>query len=117
MVLAAVSKGDTHFTHINRLKFKESDRLEVMLDILSKVGVSYVLGEDTLTITGRNVLKGGQHFKTHGDHRIAMSLAVLSIRVDEAITIDDISVVSKSYPDFFEVFKSLGGVYESIRSY
>jgi 3-phosphoshikimate 1-carboxyvinyltransferase len=115
MVLAALSKGDTQFTHINRLKFKESDRLEVMLDILSKVGVSYVLGEDTLRITGKETLKGGQHFQTHGDHRIAMSLAVLSIRVDEAITIDDITVVSKSYPDFFEVFKSLGGVYESVK--
>lgn len=115
MVLAALSQGDTHFTHINRLKFKESNRLEVMLNVLSKVGVSYVLGEDTLTITGRETLKGGQHFQTHGDHRIAMSLAVLSIRVDDAITIDDISVVSKSYPNFFEVFKSLGGTYESIR--
>jgi 3-phosphoshikimate 1-carboxyvinyltransferase len=117
MVLASLSKGDTHFTHINRLRYKESDRLEVMLDILKKLGVSYVLSEDSLKITGRNTLKGGQHFQTHGDHRIAMSLAVLSIRVDEPITIDDISVVSKSYPNFFEVFQSLGGIYESVRSY
>jgi 3-phosphoshikimate 1-carboxyvinyltransferase len=117
MVLASLSKGDTYFTHINRLRYKESDRLEVMLDILKKLGVSYVLNDDSLKITGRNTLKGGQHFQTHGDHRIAMSLAVLSIRVDEPITIDDISVVSKSYPNFFEVFQSLGGIYESVRSY
>lgn len=113
MILAAVSKGVTVFKHIERLRYKESDRLQVMLDILEKVGVSYELTQDQVAINGIEQLKGGQSFETYGDHRIAMALAVMSSRVDQPITILNHHVVSKSYPNFFEVFKSLGGYYEN----
>ena len=48
-------------------------------------------------------------FDTHGDHRIAMALAIASIKCSDAIVINHPEVVSKSYPEFFDVFKQLGG--------
>jgi 3-phosphoshikimate 1-carboxyvinyltransferase len=113
MILASLSEGKTVFKNVERLKYKESDRLKVMLDILDRVGVSFSLANDELSIIGQKVLKGGQTFETHGDHRIAMALAIMSIRVNQPITILDEHVVSKSYPNFFEVFKSIGGYYEN----
>jgi len=115
MILAALSEGKTTFKSVERLKYKESDRLSVMMYILNQFGVSFDYQKDTLIIQGQDRLKGGIELDTYGDHRIAMALAIASIKCEENIIINHPEVVSKSYPDFFEVFKSLGGMYEDIK--
>ncbi|MGA0351455.1 MAG: 3-phosphoshikimate 1-carboxyvinyltransferase [Acholeplasmataceae bacterium] len=109
MVLASLSKGQTRFQSVERLRYKESDRLAVMMDILDQFKVTYSYDKDCLTITGRAFLEGNKVFETHGDHRIAMALAIASIKCSDPIVINHPEVVSKSYPEFFEVFKQLGG--------
>lgn len=114
MILAALSKGKTIFKSVERLKYKESDRLSVMMYILNQFGVSLEYQNDSLIVHGQETLKGGIELDTYGDHRIAMALAIASIKCEGNITINHPEVVSKSYPNFFEVFKSLGGNYEEL---
>lgn len=114
MILAALSQGNSTFTGLERLKYKESDRLAVMIDILQQFDVKYHLEEGTLTIEGRSDFAGGYTFDTYNDHRIAMALAVAAIKCRQPIMIKNPHVVSKSYPDFFKDYVKIGGYYEAI---
>jgi 3-phosphoshikimate 1-carboxyvinyltransferase len=110
MVLAALSDGTTTFKHVNRLKMKESDRLDAMYQALKKFGVEMHIEHDEAIITGQKVLKGNQTFDSFGDHRIAMAIAIAAIRANGKVTIKNAEVVKKSYPTFYEVYESLGGI-------
>lgn len=114
MILAGLSNGETTFTGLERLKYKESDRLQVLLDILSTFDVNYKLTNGVLKIVGKENFKGGHTFETYNDHRIAMALSVAALRCDSPIYIKNPEVVSKSYPTFFNDYKKLGGYYEEI---
>lgn len=109
MVLAALSTGTTIFTNISRLRIKESDRVDAMYKTLIKFGVSVSIHEDEMMVTGRNQLKGSQHFDSFNDHRIAMAIAIAAIRADGPVTIVNAEVVKKSYPNFYEIYQKLGG--------
>ncbi len=110
-VAAAVAQGATVFTNVGRLRFKESDRLAAMKSVLASFGIDSSVGEDTFTVYG-----GEPHaiaaVDSFGDHRIAMSAAVLSTLSGDAATIKGTNCVAKSYPAFFEDFASLGGITE-----
>ncbi|MCM1053978.1 MAG: 3-phosphoshikimate 1-carboxyvinyltransferase [Bacteroides sp.] len=108
-VLAAFSKGTSHIANCGRLRLKESDRLAVTAAELNRLGAKVTENSDSLTIEGVEKFHGGV-CDSHTDHRISMSLAIASTRCTEPITINGADCVSKSYPDFFEDFKSLGGI-------
>ncbi|MFA5470415.1 MAG: 3-phosphoshikimate 1-carboxyvinyltransferase [Acholeplasmataceae bacterium] len=110
MVLAALSEGETHFINCRRLKIKESDRLKAMYEVLTKLGVKMRITDDEAWIEGQKSFKGDVSLDSYNDHRIAMAIAVASLRADGDITIRHSECVAKSYPTFFEVFKSLGGL-------
>jgi 3-phosphoshikimate 1-carboxyvinyltransferase len=110
MVLAALSEGETHFINCKRLKIKESDRLQAMYEILTQLGVEMKITDDEAWIKGQKSFKGNLTLDSYNDHRIAMAIAIASLRADGDITITNSECVSKSYPTFFEVFKSLGGI-------
>lgn len=95
------------FYNCERLRFKECDRLEATKEMVESVGGQAEIDDSgsTLLIYGKT-LKGGR-VKTYGDHRIAMAAAVLATWSPEDIEIDDSSVVSKSYPSFWEDFNNL----------
>jgi 3-phosphoshikimate 1-carboxyvinyltransferase len=112
MVLAALSEGRSRFINFERLRIKESDRLEAMIITLNQLGVKVEMNEDSVYITGKETLKGNQIFQTFGDHRIAMAIAVAAIRANGKITIEDAGVVKKSYPKFFDEYQSLGGEFD-----
>ena len=108
-VAAAAAQGTTTFTNVGRLRFKESDRLAAMKSVLESFGISSSVGEDSFTVYGGEpvALAPAESF---GDHRIAMSAAVLSTVAKGVTTIMGPECVSKSYPSFFEDFAALGGV-------
>ncbi|HAX02779.1 MAG: 3-phosphoshikimate 1-carboxyvinyltransferase [Tenericutes bacterium GWC2_34_14] len=110
MVLAARSVGTTHFNGISRLRIKESDRMEAMIQALTQLGVIVKVKDDEAWITGVKSFKGGITLEGFSDHRIVMALAVASQIADQSINITTAEAVSKSYPTFFDVFKRLGGV-------
>ena len=107
-VAAAVAQGTTTFTGVGRLRFKESDRLEAMRVTLASFGISSQVGEDTFTVFGGTPVANGV-VDSFGDHRIAMSAAVMSCVAQGTTTIENSACVAKSYPSFFEDFAMLGG--------
>ncbi|GFR36194.1 3-phosphoshikimate 1-carboxyvinyltransferase [Thermobrachium celere] len=111
-VLAALSNGTTRIVNARRLRIKESDRLKAIATELNKLGAEVLEFEDGLVINGKEMLDGGI-VDSWNDHRIAMALAIASIRCKKPVIIQNYDCVKKSYPNFFEHFKELGGeVYE-----
>ena len=110
-VAAAVAQGTTTFTNVGRLRFKESDRLAAMKSVLESFGITSSVGEDTFTVYGGKPV-AAHPVDSFGDHRIAMSAAVLSTVAEGVTTIIGAECVAKSYPSFFEDFAALGGVVE-----
>ena len=108
-VVAAAQNGAV-FTGIHRLRLKESDRVESVIQMIKSLGGKAEADENTLTVYGTG-LKGGT-VDSMNDHRIAMSAAIASTVCTEPVTILGAQCVSKSYPHFWEEFSRLGGKYE-----
>ena len=107
VALAAAAEGVSTIYGLGRLGGKESDRGEVLKEEYAKLGIEIELDydEDTMRIIG-----GTPHaaeVDSHDDHRIAMSLAVTALRIDQDVTIHNRECVAKSYPSFFDDLESL----------
>lgn len=109
-VLASLSKGETKIINCERLKIKESNRLESTSKELIKLGADIDILADSMVIRGVAELDGGK-VDSWNDHRVAMSLGVTSSRVKKDIILMGAESVSKSYPGFWEDFKKLGGIF------
>ena len=99
--LASLADGTTVIKDAEELKVKESNRIRVMCEELSKLGVDVVETEDGMEIKGADNLKGNVTISTHDDHRIAMTFAVLNLVSDGEIKLDNKNCVEISYPEFF----------------
>ncbi len=102
--MAAV-KGGARFVGTARLKIKESDRAEAMAQELSKFGVSVQIEENQVIIPESHLKTPTEILCGHNDHRIVMSLAILSSVYGGEIS--GAEAVSKSFPDFFEILQKL----------
>jgi len=102
----AAAKNGAVFTGTKRLKIKESDRASAMADELAKFGAQLTVEENSVTVKKAALHEPTEMLSGHNDHRIVMSLAVLSTLYGGEI--DGIEAVKKSYPDFFEDIKKLG---------
>ncbi len=105
-VFAAANRGAT-FTDIGRLRLKESDRVAAVIDMITALGGKATADEETLTVEGTG-LQGGI-VSSHNDHRIAMSAAIAATVCTEPVTILGAEAVNKSYPQFWEEYRRLGG--------
>lgn len=107
-VLACFCKGKSRVTNVARLRFKECDRLAVMEECLNKIGGKVTALEDCLEIEGVKSLSGGE-INGHTDHRIPMSMAIAATACESPLIIRGAECVKKSFPNFFDVYKTLGG--------
>jgi 3-phosphoshikimate 1-carboxyvinyltransferase len=105
-VAAACADGETLVTGAEELRVKESDRIAVMARGLDAVGVPNEVLPDGLRIEGGPI--GGGVVDSHGDHRVAMSFAVASLRAAAAIEILDVANVATSFPGFADLARSVG---------
>lgn len=104
--LAAAAEGVSTIIGTNRLRHKESDRAETLRQEYEKLGIEIDISEDdVMKIRGGKINPATVY--SHGDHRIAMSLAVSALRCEGEVTIQEAECVEKSYPTFFEDLKSL----------
>ena len=126
-VLAAFCQGTSRLAGVGRLANKESDRAKAIQEMLTQMGVSAHIEGDEMVIEGHSLverllgsaqagngtkaaasgarlLKGGE-YTSHHDHRMVMALKVAALGADSPITIDDESCVSKSFPQFLEMFE------------
>lgn len=106
-VAAAVAEGDTVVTGAAELRVKESDRIAAMATELKTMGVGISETPDGLTIqgTGARGSNGGRRLhgaicNSHGDHRVAMSLAVAGLLADAPSRIDNTACIETSFPGF-----------------
>ncbi|NOY89486.1 MAG: 3-phosphoshikimate 1-carboxyvinyltransferase [FCB group bacterium] len=99
-VMSAFAEGTTIIRDAGELRIKESDRLTAVTENLERMGVKCGLLEDGLVIEGGKDLNGAD-FKSYGDHRIAMAFSVAALFLVGPSTIDDVSVVDISCPNFY----------------
>ncbi len=95
-----------HFRGIRNLSLKESDRVESMIEELGKIGAALSrISDDELCLSCGKMLDLSRNesvvFHSHNDHRIAMALAPLALKIGE-ICVKNPQVVEKSYPDFWQ---------------
>ena len=104
MAFAAMN-GGARLTGTRRLRFKESDRGQVMAEELAKFGVTSEIGENEIVVGGETPRSPEEILQGHNDHRIVMALAVLCTRTGG--TIDGAEAVRKSFPGFWEAMRTL----------
>ncbi len=105
-VAAAQADGTTEIRGAAELRVKESDRIRAMATELRKTGIALEEFDDGVAIEGAERLRGAV-VDSHGDHRIAMSMAVAGLVAKEEITIRNASAVAISFPTFFGLLEGL----------
>lgn len=105
MVLAAAGRGAV-LEGTDRLRYKESDRGAVMAEELAKLGIQAVADEHRIWVEDGTLHRPAVPLDSHNDHRIAMALTVLLTLVGGQL--DHAEAVNKSWPNFYEVLRSLG---------
>lgn len=112
-VACAFADGVSTITGVERLRIKESDRVQSVCDMLKAVGVRVESGKDYIRIWGNSTLTSGI-IDSVNDHRIAMSGMILGSLSPKGAVVKGVECVSKSYPNFIEDFAHLGGQYEQL---
>ncbi len=106
--LAATATGETVFEGVGHLRHKESDRIGALVAELARIGVDAHGEADALVVRGRGPRPGVRPvFDAHGDHRLAMSLALLAVPFGGA-AIEGAESVAKSFPDYWAELARLG---------
>ena len=109
MLASARRKGAvTNIVNGARLRYKESDRLKAVTEVMRALGGDIIEKEDSLVIKGVETLSGGT-VPGHNDHRIVMMAAAAACISLGDVVITGCEAVNKSYPKFFEDYVSLGG--------
>lgn len=106
-VAGAYASGETIITGAERLRLKESDRIESVVYNLSKLGADITVLPDGMVI--RHSVLHPAELRGYNDHRIVMSMTVAATGVDGECVIDDAQSISKSYPAFFDDYNNIGG--------
>ena len=101
-VAAACAEGTTVIRDAAELRVKETDRIAAVASELRKLGGNIEEFDDGMAVTGVEQLGGGQ-VESHGDHRIAMSMAVAALVAEAAVEINDIACTQTSFPNFWQL--------------
>ncbi len=106
--LAARARGESRFAGLAELRVKESDRLTLLAENLTAVGVRAEVRGDTLLVRGTSARLAGR-VTTGGDHRIAMAFAVLGSQPGSRVVVDDMACAAVSFPGFESALAALFG--------
>lgn len=106
VVAATQAVGKTTIRNAAELRVKESDRIASTVTELRRLGANIEELNDGMIIYGRTQLNGGE-CESHGDHRMAMSLAIAGLISRTETTIHDVECVKTSFPDFWETLSLL----------
>ena len=107
-IAASCAEGETILTGAKELRVKESDRIQVMADGLTSLGINNEVLEDGIRISGGEFKKQTNSIKSHHDHRISMAFAIASVRSKFDIEIEGVDNVKTSFPNFIELTNSIG---------
>ncbi len=107
VALAAYCTGKSIIKGVLRLEHKESNRAQTLKDEFHKLGVVIEYYDDIMVVYGGGSINGAE-VHSHHDHRIAMACAIVALRSNSEVVINEAQAVNKSYPDFFDHLKHLG---------
>ena len=105
-VAAAAASGKTGFSGIGELRVKESDRIAAMSEGLRNLGIQVDESADGAVVHGGQF--SGGTVQSHGDHRIAMSLALAGTVASDEVLVEDVAAVDTSFPGFCDCMASIG---------
>lgn len=105
--LAAAAEGESTIVGTHRLEHKESNRAEAIAREFGRLGIEVDLSTDNVMKIRGGKIVGGVEVDSHGDHRMAMTLAVAGLISERGVTITGAECVAKSYPNFFEDIERL----------
>ena len=106
-VLLSTAEGDSRLYGAPQLKYKESNRIETVVNMINAIGGSAEATDDGCIIHGKPRLEGGR-IVHKGDHRIMMSAAVASLVCDGSVDMDDAECCAVSFPEFPEKMSAIG---------
>jgi 3-phosphoshikimate 1-carboxyvinyltransferase len=109
-VAAAFAVGETRMLGLEELRVKESDRLAAVAAGLAANGVPHTIEKDDLIVQGLGPdgVPGGGTVATHMDHRIAMSFLTMGLASQKPVTVDDVTMIATSFPEYMDLMKGLG---------
>lgn len=105
-----LAQGESRLTGCGRLKLKECNRLAATVDILNQLGGCAQVQGDDMVIRGVETLKGGVTVDGCNDHRMVMFTAMAATVCQEPVTVKGVEALNKSWPEFLNVYESLGGI-------
>jgi 3-phosphoshikimate 1-carboxyvinyltransferase len=114
-VAASFAREPVRLINAERLIIKESNRLKTATDMINAIGGRAKYSGGSLTINPVSHFSGGT-VNGAGDHRIVMSAAIAATRSEKPVTVTGAEAVRKSFPDFWDVYKSIGGEFEIIEN-
>jgi 3-phosphoshikimate 1-carboxyvinyltransferase len=106
-VAASFAQGKTAMRGLEELRVKESDRLAAVAAGLSANGVRHTIEGDDLIVEG-GAVPGGGTVATHMDHRIAMAFLTMGLASQKSVTVDDVTMIATSFPEYQDLMKGLG---------
>ena len=107
-VLGMFADGETVIYDTERLKYKESNRVEAICSNINRIGGCAESTDNKIIVRGSSDIIGGE-INSYNDHRIVMAFSVASVLSQNPIIIDGAEAVNKSYPSFFEDLEAIGG--------
>lgn len=109
VALACLLPGETRFEGVANLRLKESDRIEDLCAELTRAGADVTPASDAIVVRGKpEGVAGGATVHAHDDHRVAQALAIVALRSQRGLTIENADAVAKSYPWFFDDLRRMG---------
>lgn len=105
---AASASGTMTLSDAKELRVKETDRIRAVCHELANLGADITERPDGFVVTGGKSLQPQTaSFSSYGDHRMAMTLIMAGLNLGQPIAIDDVACINTSFPEFFELLKSL----------
>lgn len=106
-VTACYATGTTRLYNVAQARMKETDRIHVMCQELTKLGAIIREMPDGLEIEGTEGLRGGE-VCGHSDHRVVMALAVAGLGCDDWVQVDTAEAIGVTFPNFVELMQDIG---------
>jgi 3-phosphoshikimate 1-carboxyvinyltransferase len=111
---AATASGPMTLSDAKELRVKETDRIRAVCHELANLGADITERPDGFVVMGRKraygnmpLLPQSKMFSSYGDHRMAMTLIIAGLNLDQPIEIDDVACINTSFPEFFELLGSI----------
>jgi 3-phosphoshikimate 1-carboxyvinyltransferase len=112
-IAAACADGVSIFRGIGELRYKESNRIDAIVNNLRQIGIEVKIQDDDMIIKGNKLqilsLDSGLKIETYRDHRIAMAFSIIALITKNGLMLDDCESINTSFPNFLDIINHIGG--------